>query len=32
MIPAEDGVLVVAAQRRQDQSCDELLIFHVSGF
>jgi outer membrane protein assembly factor BamB len=32
MIPAEDGVYVAAAQRRTDDSCDELLLFKVSGF
>jgi hypothetical protein len=32
MIPAEDGVLVAATQTRQDESADELLVFHVTGF
>jgi hypothetical protein len=32
MVPSADGVLVAAAQRRQDQSCDEFDFFRVSGF
>ena len=32
MIPADDGVYVAAGQRRADESCDELLLFKVSGF
>ena len=32
MIPFDDGVLVAAAQSRQDESGDELLIFKLSGF
>lgn len=32
MVPAQGGVLVAAAQSRQDESADELLVFHVSGF
>ncbi len=32
MIPADGGVYVAAAQRRDDDSCDELILFKVSGF
>ncbi len=32
MIPADNGVYVAGAQRRNDQSCDELLIFKITGF
>lgn len=32
MISTKDGILVAAAQKREDQSCDELLIFRISGF
>ncbi len=32
MVPAGDGVLVAAAQEREDESCSELLIFLVTGF
>ncbi|MHC1786923.1 MAG: hypothetical protein AB9880_07675 [Christensenellales bacterium] len=32
MIPGPEGVLVAAAQSRQDESGDELLIFNLSGF
>jgi hypothetical protein len=32
MIPAGSGVYVAAAQRREDQSCDELLLFRITGF
>jgi hypothetical protein len=32
MIGAEDGVLVAAAQEREDQSCDELLLYEIKGF
>lgn len=31
MIPTEDSVLVAAAQSREDESGDELLIFKISG-
>ncbi len=32
MVPADGGVYVAASQRRLDQSCDELLLFKISGF
>jgi hypothetical protein len=32
MIPMDKGVMVAASQRRQDQSCDELLLFNITGF
>lgn len=32
MIPNDGGVYVAAAQRRDDQSCDELLLFKITGF
>ncbi len=32
MIPVDDGVLVAAAQSREDESCDELLIYMIKGF
>ena len=32
MIPGDGGVYVAAAQRRADDSCDELILFKVSGF
>ena len=31
MIPTDKGVLVAAAQSREDESGDELLIFKLSG-
>jgi len=32
MIPTGDGVVIAAAQGRKDESCDELLIFMITGF
>ena len=33
MIPSADGgVMIAAVQPRQDESADELLLFHVAGF
>lgn len=32
MVPADGGVYVAASQRRADESCDELLLFKISGF
>ncbi len=32
MIPYQEGVLIAAAQKRADESCEELLVFEVTGF